>query len=141
MKYELIKNDTKKLPDGTVLYRIVALIDFSTIHSTVRKGDKGGYIEKEDNLSQSDSDLAWVFGKACVFGDARVYGNACVFGEARVFGDAWVFGKACVFGKARVFGEACVFGEARVFGKACVFGNACVFGEARVSEEISENKW
>ena len=74
-KYKLLKNDTKKTPDGKTLLRIQALIDFSIF----KKGEKGGYIEKEDNLSQE--------GDAWVSGDARVYGNA------RVFGDAWVYGR------------------------------------------------
>ena len=40
----------------------------------VAKGELGGYIEKEKNLSQE--------GDAWVSGDARVYGNAWVSGDA-----------------------------------------------------------
>ena len=40
------------------------------------EGDLGGYVEKEDNLSQSGD--AWVSGYAQVSGDAQVYGNARV---------------------------------------------------------------
>ena len=40
------------------------------------EGDLGGYVEKEDNLSQSGD--AWVSGYAQVYGDAQVYGNARV---------------------------------------------------------------
>ena len=40
------------------------------------EGDLGGYVEKEDNLSQSGD--AWVSGNARVSGDAQVYGNARV---------------------------------------------------------------
>ena len=58
------------------------------------EGDLGGYVEKEDNLSQS--------GDAWVSGDARVSGDAWVSGNARVSGDAWVYGNALVYGNARV---------------------------------------
>lgn len=34
------------------------------------EGDLGGYVEKEENLSQSGD--AWVYGNAQVYGDARV---------------------------------------------------------------------
>lgn len=44
-KYEFI-NDTKVI-NGHTLYRIVALRNFGLVD----KGDLGGYIEKEDNLS------------------------------------------------------------------------------------------
>lgn len=58
------------------------------------EGDLGGYVEKEENLSQSGD--AWVYGDAWVSGDAQVYGNAQVYGDARVSGDAWVSGDARV---------------------------------------------
>ena len=45
-KYKLTE-ETINVDDVT-LYRIEALKDFGDIH----KGDKGGFIEKEDNLSQ-----------------------------------------------------------------------------------------
>jgi hypothetical protein len=56
-----------------------------------KKGDKGGWIEKQSNLT-GDAWVygdAWVSGNAEVFGDARVYGDALVYGDARVYGDAW----------------------------------------------------
>ena len=54
---------------GRTLYRIEALIDFST----VIKGEKGGYIEKESNLGHHED--AWISG------NARVYGNAWISGK------------------------------------------------------------
>ena len=64
------------------------------------EGDLGGYVEKEDNLSQSGD--AWVSGNAWVYGDAQVSGNAWVSGDAQVYGDARVSGDAQVYGNARV---------------------------------------
>ena len=46
-KYEILKNEIIE-HSGIKLYRIRALKDFGYI----KKGDKGGYIEKETNLSQ-----------------------------------------------------------------------------------------
>ena len=115
---------------GKKLFRIKALVAFGD----VEKGELGGFIEKEDNLSHDDNAWvygnAWVSGNAQVFGDARVCGNARVFDNARVFGDAQVFGDARVFGDAQVFGDARVYGNARVSGNAWVSGNAQVFGDA-----------
>ena len=68
------------------LYRIEALKD----SSNVRKGDKGGFIENEENLSQSDD--CWVCGDAMVYDNARVFGNAKVYGNEKVYGDAVVCG-------------------------------------------------
>ena len=52
------------------------------------EGDLGGYVEKEDNLSQSGD--AWVSGNARVSGNAWVSGNAQVSGDAQVYGNARV---------------------------------------------------
>jgi len=156
-----------KLTDNTVtvngitLYRIEALKDFGTI----KKGEVGGYLQSEDNLSQegwcwvsgdarifgkarvseyaSVSGEASVFGKASVSGDVRVSGKTWIFGEARIYGDARVseeakiFGHAWINGDASVFGNAQVSGNASVFGKASVYGRAVIYGEASVNGEAS----
>ena len=130
-KYELLKDDCIKLR-GVKLYKIRALKDFKGI----LKGTIGGYIEKEDNLSQEDN--CWVFQDAEVHGNARVYGNAAVFENAAVCesavvcGNTTVFGKAEVYGKAEVRGYAAVFENAKVYGGAAVFGSAEVYGKAEV---------
>ena len=82
-KYRQLENDTRTV-DGKTLYRVEAIKDFGSIE----KGDKGGYIESEDNLSQEGE--CWVSGDACVSGKARVSENACVSGDACVSGNAWV---------------------------------------------------
>lgn len=95
-KYKLTKVTKEWL--GVTFYQIEALRSFGV----VPKGEKGGYISKEDNLSQ-DGD-AWVFGNAKVSGDAEVYGDAKVSGDAKVFGDAEVYGDARVYGELKLVG-------------------------------------
>lgn len=79
-KYELT-GETKKIEvhfEEVTLHRIRAIKDFGN----VKAGDLGGWIEKEENLSQKGK--AWVYGNAMVCGNAEVYGNAEVTGNARV---------------------------------------------------------
>ena len=85
---------------GKKLFRIKALISFGN----VEEGELGGYVEKEENLSNDGN--AWVYGDARVSGDAMVYGDAMVSGDARVSGDAMVYGDAMVSGDAMVYGDA-----------------------------------
>ena len=101
---------------GKKLFRIRALVSFSSIS----KGDIGGYIEKEENLSHD--------------GDAWVFGNAWVCGNARVFGDARVCGNALVSGDARVYGDARVSGDAEVYGDK---DYACAKGFGRKSRNTT----
>ena len=135
-KYKLT-DETINL-NGATLYRIEALKDFGEI----KKGDKGGFIESENNLAHEGdawvSDNAHVYGNACVFDNSQVYGNAFVSGYAQVYGDAFVYGNAWLYDNTRVCGYARVADNARVYGDAnvcddsSVFGNALVYDNARV---------
>nr|DAX85115.1 MAG TPA: nucleoside-diphosphate-sugar pyrophosphorylase [Caudoviricetes sp.] len=129
-KYELT-TDTKSI-FGKRYFRIRALVDFGN----VSKGDLGGYIESEDNLSNDTGyGNAWVGGEAYVGGDARVCNNAYVDDMAHVDGEAYVEGWSYVGGNARVDGEAHIGDNAWVGGEAYVGGDARVVGEARVDGE------
>jgi len=64
-KYE-ITNESH--PYDSTLKRIKALRDIKRYG--VKKGDKGGYVQKEAQLDQYGD--AWVYGNARVYGDARV---------------------------------------------------------------------
>jgi hypothetical protein len=115
-KYEF--TGETKVVNGVQLHRIRATRDFNG----VSKGELGGWIATEDNLSHD--------GDAWVFGDAKVYGNA------QVSGAAWVYGNAKVYGNAEVSGDAWVWGDAKVSGNAQVFGDAEVYGNAQVYAQM-----
>ena len=119
--------------NGRTLHRIVALKDFGD----VKKGEEGGFIEKEENLSH-DGDC-WVSGNVKVYGNAMVYGDARVSGKARVSENAKVSGNAWVYGIAMVYGNAKVYGDARVYGNAMVFGNARVYGNIHLNYDFWYN--
>ena len=104
--------------EGKALYRIEALKDFCEI----KKGDKGGFIESEDNLSHEGN--AWVYDDACVSDNALVTDDACVSDNARVYNDARVCGNSRVYGTARVTDDACVCGNARVYDNDWVYDHA-----------------
>ena len=129
-KYEL-SNITIEF-NGVTLHRIKALKDFSD----VKAGDLGGWVEKEDNLSQSGD--AWIGGDAKVYGNAVVCDNAKVFGKAKVHDNAfvcdnaWVYDNAQVYGRAKVFGNAVVFVNAEVYDHADVYCHAMAFGNAEI---------
>lgn len=129
-KYKLT-DETINL-NGVTLYRIEALKYFGEI----KKGDKGGFIESENNLAHEGdawvSDNAHVYGDARVFNNAHVYGNAFVSGYAQVYGDAFVYGNAWLYDNTRVCGYARVADNARVYGDANVCDDSSVFGSALV---------
>ena len=109
-KYKLTNETIVHL--GFTLYRIEALMDFSDVET----GDKGGFVQSENNLSQLGN--AWVYGNAKVCGKAEVRGDANVCGNAEVYDNA----KVCDYVKVR--GDADVYGKAEVRGDAKVYKNS-----------------
>jgi len=84
-------------------YRIVALKDiFSTDGKLlVKKGEKGGFVFSEKNLSQEGS--CWIYDDAEVFDDAIIADDAEVRGKARVYGDSNICEKTQILDLAQVF--------------------------------------
>ena len=117
MKKYILTTNTKQW-DGVTLYQIQADRDFGSMS----KGDLGGYIEKEANLSHDGN--AWVHGDAQVSDDAKVSGNALVSGNAKVSGNALVSNDAKVSDDAYVSGNAQVSNDAQVSGNAKICANA-----------------
>jgi hypothetical protein len=107
-KYELLTDDVLE-PGVAVrckLFRIRALRDFGE----VKKGDLGGYVQSEANLSHDLT--AWIYGRAIVGQDAHVSGDAQVRDYAQVAGKARVRGRARVCDSSRVFDQADIDGDA-----------------------------
>ena len=113
---------------GRTLYRIEAVKEFAD----VKKGDKGGWVESENNLSQDGN--CWIYYRARVYGDAKVYDNARVYGDAKVYHYARVYGDAEVCGNAEVYDNAQVYDNAKVFENAEVSFDAKVYDDAKVYE-------
>ena len=105
-KYELLKDDTKTV-FGHTLYRIKALREFGN----VEKGDLGGYIESENNLSHYGN--AWVYDNARVCGNALFCGNAMVNSEDDyiVFKNNWSSGRYFTYTKSnKMWKVGCFYG-------------------------------
>lgn len=125
--------------NGKTLYRIEALKDFLY----VSKGDKGGFIEKEENLSHLGN--AWIYSDAKVFNDAIIFDNAMVYNNAEVFGNAIVHNNAKVHSSAKIYNyaEICDYAsisdnaqicDATIRGHVTVRGNTTI-----VNSEIYDN--
>ena len=125
--------------EGKTLYRIEALRDFGD----VKKGEKGGYVENEDNLSHYDN--CWVYENAMVCGNAQVYDNAKIYGNAVVCDNAMVYNNAKVYDNVMVCDDGIVYGDAEVCGKAEVCDNAEICGNAIIANDsdyiVFKNWW
>lgn len=141
-KYELLQDDTLSWMDlegnDITLYRIRALKNFecpvkedSLFSNYINKGDLGGYIEKEENLSHEGG--CWVFHKARVYGNAQVLENACVYNLANIFGNAIVKGYARLLGSSYVYGNAVISDHAELDGRVSVGDNSKLSGNISIN--------
>lgn len=113
-KYELLKTCTLERK-GKTLYAICALKDFGD----VKKDMIGGWIESEENLSQSGN--CWVYDNAMVTLPAKVCENATVHNYAQVIGNSVISGNATVRDNA-VVSNASVMGDATIKNDVCIIG-------------------
>ena len=87
-----MENKKYKLTDETInlrgitLYRIEALTDFCD----VKRGDKGGFVESEKNLSQEGN--CWIYDDWCVYENTIVTDNAQVYDDANIHGNVHLCG-------------------------------------------------
>ena len=143
-KYEILPN-VIKLDDPTrsrpvELHQIRAL---RNVGSTVRKGDYGGLIESEANLSQDGE--CWVCMDGIVWGNARVHGNACIGGNIHRqdlgLDGCEMWGRVNVYDNAEVYGNALISSGSRVKENGKVYGDALIFmtGEVSGNAQVHEH--
>lgn len=127
-KYEI--TEKTKVVYGVKLHQIRALVDILDDYGNVwiHKGDDGGWIEKEENLSQNGR--CWVRADNCyVMGNAFVCDDACILGQSVIRDNAKISGKAIVAARSTISGEAKVYDNARV--SACTAGGTSqIYGNA-----------
>ena len=103
MKYKLT-NETMTTNSGILLHRIECVCSFGN----VKEGDKGGWIEKEENLSQNDN--ARVCDNALVCGDA-VIGNS---NDYIVFKNNWSSGRCFTWTRSNdMWKVGCFYGTGK----------------------------
>lgn len=134
-KKYVLTDEIKVIKGVANLRRIQAVRDFGN----VKKGDFGGFIEKEENLSHEG--LCWVYDDAQVYNDARIEDNASVhdtsrvFGNAKIYGDASIHNRSCIYDDAKIYNGASTFGDARVYGAARVHGECTMIFNAKIYDD------
>ncbi|MGL5961998.1 MAG: hypothetical protein ACRCZ0_08595 [Cetobacterium sp.] len=121
--------------EGVKVYRIECTTEFENQGCTIRVGQRGGWVEREDNLGG----CGWIYPKAVALNYSLVSDNSCLVDTAVVRDSAWVLGDSRVGGnaslsqKAKVIGEAKIWGEVRISGRTIVSGSAKIFGNLLIT--------
>lgn len=77
-KFRLTENS--QMDEGTTVYQLEALKDFGS----VKRGELGGFVEKEENVSAEPGDDAWVYEGGIAKGESRILHHSAVDCDAVV---------------------------------------------------------
>ena len=130
-KYEL--TEETMVYEGHTLHRIKALKDFMTLakytddsHSgIVKKGDLGGWVESEDNLSQEGD--CWIFDEAKVFGNALVKEDFNLFDNAMAYDTSLLMDRGMALDNVKIYGRAVINGNmVLIFNNVKIYDNAII---------------
>lgn len=134
-KYEL--TDETIMFEDTVLYRIRALKD---IPSAV-KGDLGGFVRSEENLSQEGD--CWIFPESKVVGNSKVSGDATILGEVTIFNDVNITDRAMINGNLIIANNVEISGKSNIFiesgiicNKVKICDNVVISGKMRIINNV-----
>ena len=111
-KYEILMDKENTIEfGGRILHRIRALKDFRN----VRKGDIGGYVENEHNLSQEGD--CWIYDDAKAMDNSYVCDDAIMFDDSRMFDDSEMRDYSIMCGNSSMYGHSALKGKYRLYGK------------------------
>lgn len=99
------------------VYRIKALKDFGT----VKKGDLGGFVESENNLSHDG--LCWLFDEAIAADNSRVVDDAVLYNNVIACDNCFICGKVLVYDDSMIKENAILDGEGAIFDNSLISGN------------------
>lgn len=102
--------------EGRKLYRIKALKNFYD----VKKGDLGGWVSGENNLSQEGD--CWIYNEAkCmdsskIYDDGRMYDNSKMYGNSTMYENTIIYGNSAMYDHSIMRGYSIMYGNSRMFG-------------------------
>lgn len=119
-KYELVPETVTKFYSRP-MYRIRALKDFSD----VKKGQYGGYVESEENLSQTGN--CWIYDDSIVCKGSRVIDNAIVKDSSTVTSYSEISDDAIIEKGSRIDDSSVVCDQSRVIDSLVTEGSAIIY--------------
>ena len=150
-KYE-ITDITMEFGERT-LYRIRALKDFAN----VKKGDLGGWVSSENNLSQEGN--CWIYNEAKCMDNAKMYNNSTMHDYSEMYdysimrGDSemhsytemhdysimYGYSKMCgnskMYDDSKMFDDSAMYDCSEMYGSSVMFDHSEMYGESEMRDD------
>ena len=133
LKYELT-NITMDF-EGEKLYRIKALKDFKD----VKKGDLGGWVSNEDNLSQYGD--CWIYDEAKCTGNSRMYRNSAMYGYSEMHDNSVMYGDSKMYGYSEMHGDSAMHGNSSMYDNSAMYDDSEMYDNTKMHDntEMHDN--
>lgn len=130
LKYELALDNPKNYK-GFRLFQIKALKSFDD----VKKGDLGGWVQSELNLSQKGN--CWLYDNSMAMDNSRVTKNAKMYGNSLIYGNAKISDNTKLYNNVVVCGKSFLLGETKLYNNVEVNGNVLLHGKVKAYNNVT----
>mgnify|MGYP003627980356 CR=1 FL=1 len=124
MKYELGES---KVFMGIEVYRVVALKSFGN----VTKGDIGGWVEDEDNLSQQGN--CWIFDEAMAVNRSMVAGNAEMHDYSKMLDDSMIWDHSRMYDNAQMCNNSGMYDNSKMLNNSEMHDSSEMWDNSKMS--------
>ena len=114
--------------EGRTLYRIRALKDFSN----VEKGDLGGWIQSEDNLSQKG--YCWIYDNAKCMDDARMYDNSRMYDDSVMYDYSAILDDSRMYDNSEMHDYSVMYDYSAIFDNSRMYGHSVMYNDSEMHD-------
>ena len=123
-KYEI--TDITMEFEGRRLYRIRALKDFSD----VKKGDLGGWVESEYNLSQNYN--CWIYDEAKAMDRSRMYGDSAMHDYSKMYDYSTMYDGSEMYDSSEMHDYSEMYDNSKMFNNSEMYERSTMYDYARM---------
>ena len=114
---------------GRTLYRIRALKDFSD----VKRGELGGWVSSENNLSQEGN--CWIYDEAKCMDNARMYDDSCMYGYSEMYDSSRMYGYSKMYDSSEMHDSSTMYGSSIMYGNSMMCGYSKMFDNTEMFDD------
>ena len=126
-KYEILMDKEYTIEfEGRTLHRIRALKDFGD----VRKGDLGGFVENENNLSQDGN--CWIYDNAKAIDYSEMYDNSSIHDNSIMFDNSEMYDNSIMSDNSEMHGNSEMYDNSRMYDNSKMYNNSIMFDNSKM---------
>ena len=126
-KYEILMDKENTIEwKGHTLYRIRALRDFGDI----RKGDIGGFVENENNLSHKGN--CWIYDDAKAMDDSIMYDNSRICDKSELHDDSEMYNYTRMYDYSELHNNSIMNDNSEMHDISKMYGNSIMYDDSEM---------